>query len=137
MNKKRRIITIIVALSMFCMMSMSALADGWNVHIYLPENQEWTSGGSILRSGKYSYVMACCDSVYPTIGTDNYTKIQARLVDSSGERIMLDDCVILKEGSGYKHLYIMEGYQNLGTIYIQFRGNTNAGAEAVVSFYSL
>ena len=62
MNKKKRITTIIVAIAMLCMMSMTAFADT-DVHISLPKNQEWTSKQSVSRTGNYSYVSASLDSV--------------------------------------------------------------------------
>lgn len=135
MDKKKGIITIIVAMVMFCVMSMSALA-AIDKHIYLPSDQAWTSSYSINRTRDYSYVWARCDSVYPSLGTDTYTKIQARLVNSSGTLIMTEEYKVLKESEGFEELYIKEGYLSASTVYIQFRGNTNAAAEAVVSFYS-
>lgn len=47
---------------------------------------------------------------------------------------MKDDFVGIKEGSGYKDLKIEDGYLNLETVYIQFRGNTQEAAEAIVSY---
>lgn len=134
MNKKKRTITIIVTIAMFCMMSMTALA-AVNVHVTLPKNQVWTSKIAVSRSGKYSYVAASLDSVYPLSGSDNYEKIQTRLVNSSETTILEDaDYVVLKEGDKYTKLHIKEGYLDNKTVYIQFRGNTNAAAEAIVNY---
>lgn len=124
-------------MAMFCMMSMSALA-ATNVVISLPKDQAWTSRRSMTRTGNYSYVQASCDSVYPTDGgSDNFSKIQARIVDSSGTLIMTKDYVVLKEGDGYQDLDIKEGYQALSPVYIQFRGNSSSAAEAVVNYKGL
>lgn len=135
MNKKKNILTIIVAIAMFCMMSMSALADS-DVHISLPENKVWTSSLAISRTGMFSYVWAGCDAVYPSSGSDHYTKIQTRLVNSSGTLIMTKDYETLTEGDVVTPLYIKEGYLSYNTVYIQFRGNTNAAAEAIVEYFS-
>lgn len=136
MDKKKRIITTIVAMAMFCMMSMSTLA-ATKVIVSLPENQVWTAGAPISRSGSFSYLWAGCDSVYPTSGKDSFTKIQVRLVSASGESIMKDDIETLTEGETSKLLYIKDGHLALKTVYIQFRGNTSAAAEAVVEYFSL
>lgn len=136
MTMKKGIATIVAAMAMFCMMSMSVLAD-MDVVISLPENQVWTSGASIQRTGNYSYVWAGCDSVYPKSGTDNFSKIQARIVDSSGVLIMSKDYEVLSEESPIDtRLFIKEGYLNNRIVYIQFRGNTNKPAEAIVDYYS-
>ncbi len=133
MNKKKRIITIITTMAMFCMMTMSTLA-ATDVVIFLPENQVWTSSEPVSRSGEYSYVWVSCDSVYPLSGTDNFSKIHTRLVDSSATPIMTSNYVILLEGSGYQKLNIMDEYLDLETVYIQFRGNTSLPAKAVVNY---
>ncbi|MCM1091392.1 MAG: hypothetical protein NC092_08200 [Butyrivibrio sp.] len=135
---KRGITTLIVTMAMFCMMSMSALAAGAGLkeQIHLSANQVWTGSYSISRTGDYSYVYARCNSVYPPSGTDNFTKIQARLVNSSGTLIMTATYVVLNESEGYKKLYIADGYLNENPVYIQFRGNTKDAAEAIVSYYS-
>ncbi len=133
MNRKKRIITIIVAMAMLCMMSMTAFADT-NVHISLPKDQVWTSSYAVSRTGKYSYVSASLDSVYPISGSDYFTKIQARLVNSVGLLIMTSTYEVLKEGDGYQQLQIKEGYLASKTVYIQFRGNTSSAAEAIVNY---
>lgn len=133
MNTKQRITTIIVAMAMFCMMSMSALA-ATDVVISLPKDQAWTESKSVSRSGAYSYVWASLDSVYPTGGSDNFSKIQARVVNFKGVLIMTSSYKVLNEGDGYQELYIKEGYLANKTVYIQFRGNSNEAAEAVVNY---
>lgn len=133
MNKKKKITTVIVAMAMFCMMSISALA-ATNVVVSLPKDQAWTSKKSVTRTGSYSYIEASCDSVYPTSGSDNFSKIQARVVNSAGTLIMTKDYEVLKEGDGYQELHIKDGYLALDTVYIQFRGNSSSAAEAVVNY---
>ena len=133
MNKKKKITTVIVAMAMFCMMSISALA-ATNVVVSLPKDQAWTTKKDVTRTGNYSYIEASCDSVYPTSGNDNFSKIQSRVVNSSGTLIMKKDYVVLNEGEGYEELPIKDGYLSLKTVYIQFRGNTSSAAEAVVNY---
>lgn len=106
-----------------------------DVHISLPKNQVWTGKYSVTRSGNVSYVFASLDSVYPASGTDNYEKIQARIVNGQGTMILRDGSyATLKEGTGYQKLYIKDGYLNEKTVYLQFRGNSNDAAEAVVNY---
>lgn len=118
---------------MFCMMAMTAFADT-GVHISLPKDQVWTSGQAVSRTGNYSYVSVSLDSVYPTSGSDYFTKIQAKLVNRIGVLIMTSNYVILKEGDGYQNLHIQEGYLASKLVYIKFRGNTDAAAEAIVNY---
>ncbi len=136
MNKKKGITTIIVALAMFCMVSMSALAVS-NVIVTLPKNQVWTASKTLQRfSTDYSYVLASCDSVYPTdSSSDNFSKIQVRIVDASGKLIMDKEYEVLEERKLVEALYIKEGHLSENPVYIQFRGNTNAAAEAVVNYF--
>lgn len=132
MNKKK-ITIIIVAMAMFYMMSMSALAVTTK-HIYLGAGQEWTVPYPITRLGDYSCVYVKCDAVYPAYGPDFLTKIQVCLVDSSGAMIMEGNYYTLTEGAGYRAISIKEGYLD-DTVYIQFRGNSSAAADAIVSYY--
>ena len=86
--------------------------------ISLPENQVWTESMSMERSGYFSFAWASLESVYPLSGTDNFKKIQARIVNSSGSSIMDSSYVVLEEGKDGERLYIKEGCLNLTTIYI-------------------
>lgn len=136
MDKKKRIITLIVAMAMFCMMSMSVLAVT-NKVVILPKNQTWTPRYSLTRpSTNYSYVYARCDSVYPVDGSsDNFKKIQTRIVDFSGDLIMTKEHEVLNEGNTNTKLQIKEGKLSVNPVFIQFRGNTNEAAEAVVNYW--
>lgn len=78
-----------------------------------------------------------CESVYPDENIpDTYRIIYCRITDYKGNRISLDSERQLTEGAGvYEQMKIREIYANvLGTIYFQFRGNSNASAYAVVSY---
>ena len=132
MNKKKRIVTTIISIAMFCMVSVNAFA-ATDVHIYLLENQIWGSNKLVSRTGNYSYVSVKLISVFPSSGYDFYEKIQARLLSTTGTPISNGE-VTLQEGKGYKPIYIAEGYLTVKKLYIQFRGNKNEAAEAFVSY---
>ncbi len=133
MDKKKTAVTVIATLVMFYTMAISIWASS-NEYFYLPKNQIWTYRRAVSRTGKYTYASASLDAVYPQVGTDTYERIQTRLVNESGKLIMTSDYVVLKEGEGYKNLQIKEGWLDKKTIYIQFRGNSNADAEAIVNY---
>lgn len=138
-NGKKTIITLIVLLAIFFMMSMTVLADEYlNVRISLAANQVWTGGYSVTRSGRYSYVSAGLDTVFPSEGNDNFERIQVRVTQFryGFDALNEEGVVTLKEGSGYQNLTIKEGYLNCTTVYFQFRGNSNKAAEAIVNYKS-
>lgn len=136
MKVKNIIVTMIVAMAMFGMTAMTAFADSYtNVHISLGEYQFWTYGRPVTRSGKNNYISVSLESVYPLSGIDTYQYVQVCVTsDPMGGLIMEDDYVKLKEGNGYKDIEIINGYLDLETVYLQFRGNTEKAAEAVVSY---
>lgn len=111
--------------------------DFTSVRVDLAPNQVWSSKYTVERSCQYSYVFAALKSVYPTSGTDNFTKIQARLVSNSGISITDNNSgyVVLKEGAGDQQIFVKNGYLNVPTVYIQFRGNTDARAIALVEYF--
>lgn len=133
--KRKNIITGIVVMVMLLTMSMSAMAAS-DVVVYLPENQVWSISYSDTRSGAYSTATVHCDSVYPIKGSDNFKKMQARLVDSSGTLISAEPYIILEENGLYDILHVDEGYLHLKTIYFQFRGNSKEAANAVVDYFA-
>lgn len=133
MKVKNIVISIIVA-GMMAFMSMSAMAVE-RENIYLPEDQVWTNGQVMTRSLKDDEVYVRCDSVYPIEGKDNFSHIQVRLIDNYG-RIMTDNSrYVLTEGNGYEKLIITNGYLTSTSVRLQFRGNTDEPAYAVVSYY--
>lgn len=138
MNKKKGIITAIVAMAMFCMTSISAFAATTSVEnklIYLPENQKWSNNDTMSRSGCNNFVSASLSSVYPESGNDSYTRIQVRILSPSGYDIMDGvDYVVLHEGQGYQPITIRNGWLFLENVRIQFRGNKNDDAYAIVSY---
>lgn len=136
MSKKTKVVSMIVVMFMFCVMSIPVLG-AYNEVIYLPEGQKWVSGYSVGRTGCFSYIKISCDSVYPLSGNDNFSRIQARILNSQGVKIMDSDYEVLKEGDGYKNFYIKEGYLNEERVYIEFRGNSSPEAEAVVNYIGL
>lgn len=104
--------------------------------ISLPANMKWTAKYSTSRNTSYSYSRARCHSVYPESGSDNFSRMRCRVVNSSGTVISASSYTILTEGaSGNTRISLREGYLNLSTVYFQFCGNTKASAQAVVSYY--
>ena len=135
---KKRMIICATALVLSCASFISAFAKS-NVVVYLPVNQIWSAASLENRTGNYSYVQVGCDSVYPTSGTDNFTKIQARICrNNSGtlQLLMNKSYIVLTEGAGLSKIYIKEGYLNTTTVHFQFRGNSSSAAEAVVDYYA-
>ena len=130
--KKHRI-SILVALGMIMITCMPVFATSRTIE--LPSNQVWTAKFSEPRTGRYSQVAAECDSVYPLSGSDNFTRIQCRVVNQSGTVITGNDYYRLTEGMPSTYITIEEGYLNLSVVYFQFRGNTPSPAYTVVSYY--
>ena len=125
-----------VVIAMFCMMSISAIA-ATNITIELPENQVWTAGIPLTRSGAYNYVTVNVGSVYPKNSpNDNYKKLQARLTNNNGYVVSADNYVVIEEGTGNKNINLKDGFANTNPVNLQFRGNSSAGAMATVSYYA-
>lgn len=117
---------------MVFVMGMPSFA-AYKQSISLPENQVWKTAGSVSRSGNYSTVGARCHSVYPESGTDNYTTIQCRALNSSG--VAITSVTKLHEtAADYTLISIKEGYLSATSVTFQFRGNTSNAASAIVSY---
>lgn len=130
---KKSVITVIVVLAMFCMMSMSAHAV--EALYSIPANQEWTGGIPIARSGEYNYITVSLASVYPLKGFDNFKKVQARLVNYERDLVSASESVVLEEGKGDTKIYIDDVYAHINLVYLELRGNSKAAAEAVINYY--
>jgi hypothetical protein len=136
MRKQRRLATCFATLAVIGIISLPTFAAE-NVYVYLPINQVWSDRNETQdsRTGNYNTVSARCHSVYPDTGTDNYSHIQVRVVNAYGTLISNDPYLVLNEGSASpSYLSIKEGYLGLTQVYFQFRGNTNASANAIVSY---
>ncbi len=129
---KKNIITGIVVLAMFYMMSMSAHAV--QALYSIPANQVWTGGIPIARSGEVNYVTVSLTSVYPLKGIDTFKKVQARLVNYAGDLVSASESVVLEEGKGDKNIYLDDDYAYFTLVYLELRGNSNAAAEAVINY---
>lgn len=114
------------------MISSSVLAK--NETITLAKNQVWNTRSEISRTAKYSYVQAKCVAVYPTSGSDNFSKIQCTVANSSGTAIAAKDYYTLTEGNAYSNMTIKEGSLNVKTVKFKFRGNSSSGAKADVTY---
>ena len=118
------------------MLSMSIMTHAVEKkQISLPADMKWTTKYSVSRTGQYSYVRARCHSVYPESGSDNYSRMRCRVVNSSGTVISESTYIILTEGASITQIGLKEGYLNLSTVYFQFSGNTVYPAQAIVSYY--
>lgn len=131
--KKQKLIPCIVALAIAFITSIPVFAS--TTTISLSKDQAWTKNYNDTRSKDYSYVTARCHSVYPASGTDNFEKIQVRILNSSNTVIMDNDYVTLSEtASTGTEISIKEGYLGVSSVNFQFRGNTDKAASAVVSY---
>lgn len=134
--KKKIIISFILTL-MIVLNGMSTFAAVSNKSITIQADQVWSISLSDKRSTNYSHVSAGCDTVYPFSGSDNFSKIQTRVVNSSGTVISTQSYTVLQEGSGMKNISLKEGYLGLSTVYFQFRGNSSSSAKAIVDYDGL
>lgn len=106
------------------------------VSITLAANQAWTKKYSASRSKQNSNVLARCHSVYPRYGgTDNFEKIQCRIVDGTGTQMCYEVVKLSETATSNTSIPIRNGFLNVSTVYFQFRGNSNSAANAVVSYY--
>lgn len=137
MNITKRIIPFIAVAALAGTLCMTASAASVNNRlIKLPYNQEWTSNYSVGRTGNNRDVGAQCSSVYPiSAAIDTFSKIQFRVVNGSGTLIIDEPYVVLNEGdSDFTYCNLKNGYLGLTEVNFQFRGNSVASANAVVSY---
>ena len=91
--------------------------------IDLPKNQKWVSV-SATRSGQVTSCTARCNSVYSATSSDNFTRIQARVVNSKGELMSKETKYVLSEtATKATTIYLEEGMLSYKSIKFQFRGN--------------
>ena len=63
-------------------------------------------------------------------------KIQCKIVDTSGTRVCVNAYYILNENStSNTKIPIRDGYLSTTPVYFKFRGNSDAEAYAIVSYY--
>lgn len=53
-----------------------------------------------------------------------------------GYVVSADSYVVIEEGTGNYNINLKDGFANTNPVNLQFRGNTNAGAMATVSYYA-
>ncbi len=130
---KRIMSNIALVLIMAVLFSVNVSATTKTID--LPKNQKWVSC-SATRTGNYTYCYARCLSVYSTTASDNFTRIQARVVNSSGTRISASSTYTLSEtASSSTTIHLNEGYLSNKSIKFQFRGNEpEYAARAKVSY---
>lgn len=128
-------LVVVLAMSIVMALPVFAATEQTEQTIHLPKEKSWVTAGELERSGSFSTVKARCHSVYPDGGTDFYSTIQCRVLNSDGDAIT--ENISLKEKStDYTRIQIKEGYLNADLVTFQFRGNSNAAANAVVSYRS-
>lgn len=133
MKNLKKLATIITVLAMAFVMAIPTFA-AYKQNISLPKNQTWITAGDATRNQSFSTVSARCDSVYPDSGADFFGKIQCQVTNNDGT-IISDKVYTLDEGaSDYTKITIKEGYLSTSSVNFQFRGNTSAAANAVVSY---
>lgn len=101
---------------------------------YLPLDQVWTkSVNDASRSTDYSTVYFHVYTVYPTSGTDNYTRCRFVLYHPTTSGLMISSISTYTEGNSY-YKSINEGYLSLTTFDIGVSGN-NPDLNGYVSYY--
>lgn len=135
--KMKKLTKGVVVFSILAAMTlqMTAFASTGTTTLTLPVNQKWVSV-SATRTGSFNDLHARCYSVYPTNGgKDDFKKIQARAVNSSGT--VIANTVTLKEtATGPTSMAIKNGYLNLTSFKFQFRGNDPELAAKAEVYYS-
>lgn len=139
MKKSGKLVTLLLALLMLVVTVLPAMAASnvYNQVVHIADYKYWSYGGWASHTLGNQGAQVRCESVYPDENIpDTYRIIYCRITDYKGNRISLDSERQLTEGAGvYEQMKIREIYANvLGTIYFQFRGNSNASAYAVVSY---
>lgn len=133
---KKKIITCITIIALVAINNIAVFAAA-NQQISLPANQVWTAKYTEGRSRRYSYVLTCCDAVYPISGTDNFSRIQVRVLNGSGTVISEQSYTVIQEGAPTSKIPLKEGYLSALSIDFQFRGNSASAAKAVVDYDGL
>ena len=91
------------------------------VSITLAANQAWTKTYAASRSKQNSDVLARCHSVYPRYGgTDNFQKIQCRIVDGAGTQMCYEVVTLSETATGNTSIPIRNGFLNASTAYFNF-----------------
>lgn len=135
MKKIRKIMSVLflTIMTIFCVSTQGFAESQNNITVVLPKNKVWATATTLNRSGNYNNVKTRCKSVYPTSGPDHFTKIKARITNTSGTLIMNNNYVTLTEGTVDVKIPIKDGYYNVTKVRFQYRGNKNDAAEAVVN----
>lgn len=136
MKHKSFIVTLIVLAFMFAIACVPAFA-GVNHQVDIPANKVWKPDESKIHDTNYSHVGTNLLSVTPLTGSDFFTRLRCRILNSSGTVIIYGSSgyIVLSEGSGVWSILIKNGYYNTSTVYFQFSGNSNAAAYAIVNNY--
>lgn len=133
MKKKMKITVNILAILLLLLSSIGSFAKNADVAI-LP-NKTWTSDSDHTdsRSGAYSTVFARCFSVYPDSGIDTFSQIRCRGTNGYG-KVISAETTLTETASSNQKIEIKEGELKVRFVGFQFRGNTNASANASVLY---
>ncbi|MDO5410604.1 MAG: hypothetical protein Q4F21_09155 [Lachnospiraceae bacterium] len=104
--------------------------------IFLKKNQEWTIGYGATRTRTVDYVSVRCYAVYPPEGgEDTYTRIQAIIRTPTGKDLCAST-VLYENATKTTPLKIKEGYLNLVSVNVHFRGNNPIYTAEANVYYS-
>ncbi len=135
--KRKVILILLVGL---IMMKGVVIANSGSAQISLPTGQVWVHiPGS--RTTSYSYVLTLCNAVWPLEGNDDYTMIQAAVyrdspyADRGDGPYIVSDVVVLREGEGYKNIYLWEGNLDIYQFKFSYRGNNPSYSAQAIVYY--
>lgn len=136
MKHLKKLITPAIALAMVIVMALPAFAAS-KQKIRLPQNQVWVTAGTEARE-YCDDPSARCHSVVPVDAlVDLFSKIQCRVLSSTGESMGVNAVTTLTEGAkDYTGIRLKSAYHGVNSVTFQFRGNSSAAADATVSYLS-
>lgn len=133
--KKKIFNGLAMLLMMIMMYSNYAMAQTGSGSVTVPAGCILVTGAyGVPRTTNYSYVQVKANSIYPTGNYDEDTFTQCKTVickNDTNEKI--SGAYTLTEGSGYKNVYINQGYLSITKVNIRFAGN-DPFLGAVVNF---
>lgn len=118
-----------------CLFTTTAFAK--DETILLPQSQIWAVRSSIERTGKYSYVEAKVNSVYPVNGgIDTFTKVQVK-VYTDALKTFSNTYTLSETSSSSTQIALNEGFLDEDNVKLAFRGNNaDYSAYANVTYYA-
>ena len=135
MKKVVSMFITVMLVGLMCCINVFA-SSATNQYVRVPAGSSYFPGNvNVTRTKNYSYVSVNIQSVYPDSGTDTFTKCKVKLYRADATNTAISNEYTLTEGSGYKSVYIKDGYLNLSTVGLYFAGNNpNYGANILYSY---